>query len=444
MLPRRNSLLPWLLAALVSSMVGGNPALAEHSDAEAAKIDQLIRQLNAKETAQRDDAEEALLEMAPEAGHAEVDHFLNMLPRPKPGMPEQVQQRLRRIRMEIETRLAEKIITATRFSLTAEAMQLSEVFDQIQSQTGNRLNDQREQFGQEFSDTRVTLELEEQDFWPGLDQILDEAKLEPYSLSGEENLAIVNRDPGMLPRHKRGSYSGPFRVEALKIFARRNLQNPADDSARVELEVAWEPRLHPIALSQDLSDLRVRGDDNQPIPSTSSRNVLTREVQPGSHSEELIIPLALPSRNVTKIASLRGSISALVPGRQVDFKFDDLDEALGAEQQQGGVKVVVDRVRKNQGLWEVYMRLELLSNDPGVNSQRGWVFQNITYMVGKDGTEIDHAGFETTRESEREVGMAYFFELPDDDISEYTWVYRTPASIMRVPVAYELKDLPLP
>jgi len=46
-------------------------------------------------------------------------------------------------------------------------------------------------------------------------------------------------------------------------------------------------------------------------------------------------------------------------------------------------------------------------------------------------------------QSDREVGLAYFFELPDD-IANYTWVYRTPAAIVRVPVEYELTDIPLP
>ena len=90
------------------------------------------------------------------------------------------------------------------------------------------------------------------------------------------------------------------------------------------------------------------------------------------------------------------------------------------------------------------MRIEVLSEEAGLESHRGWVFQNITYMLDKTGEVIDHAGFETTRQTEREVGLAYFFELPDDDIGSYTWVYRSPAAIVRVPVKYELKDSPLP
>jgi hypothetical protein len=62
---------------------------------------------------------------------------------------------------------------------------------------------------------------------------------------------------------------------------------------------------------------------------------------------------------------------------------------------------------------------------------------------GKDLAEIDNVGFETTKQTDREVGIAYFYELPGG-IEEYRWVYRTPADIAAVPLEYELKSLPLP
>ena len=56
---------------------------------------------------------------------------------------------------------------------------------------------------------------------------------------------------------------------------------------------------------------------------------------------------------------------------------------------------------------------------------------------------VEPAGFETVLQSEREIGLVYFFNLPDS-LENYTWVYRTPASIVRVTVPYELRDIPLP
>jgi hypothetical protein len=59
------------------------------------------------------------------------------------------------------------------------------------------------------------------------------------------------------------------------------------------------------------------------------------------------------------------------------------------------------------------------------------------------GKRIDVAGFETTRQTENEVGFAYKFAL-DGTIDGHKFVYRTPAAIVQKSIAYEIKDIPLP
>ena len=185
-------------------------------------------------------------------------------------------------------------------------------------------------------------------------------------------------------------------------------------------------------------------DEGSPLSVNSQQQTLNVEVQPGSHATEFTIPLNLPPRSATKIASFKSRMSALVPGRMVEFKFDDLDKPASSTQSRGGVNVTLQGVRKNQDLWEVHMKIQVESAETGLESHRGWVFQNLTYLLNKQGELIDNAGFETTLQTQTEVGFAYFFELPDEEISDYTWVYRTPAAIVRMPVEFELKDIPLP
>ena len=413
-------------------------------DQQSAQVETLVRQLNDDSAKLRDEAENQLIEMAPLEDVDGTDAFLQLLPRPQEGMPEEVKTRLSRIRQQIETRQAEAVVSSSYVTLSADSTDLDEVLEAIDSQTGNRLNDFREQFGQDSLAKTVTLEFDKVEFWSAIDQILDQTELSPYPFSGEDSLAIVNRDQGALSRYGRGDYSGPFRVEIVNVVAQRNLRNPSQESARLEMEVAWEPRLKPIVLSQPVKNIKITGDDGQAIPVASPQAVLDVEVQPGSHSTELIIPVGLPPRSVKKIGQLQGEISALVPGRVAEFKFAGLDKAKGTEQEKGGVKVILDRVHKNHGLWEIHMRLQILSDEAGLESHRGWVFQNITYIVDKNGEKIDDAGMETTIQGNKEIGLAYFYELPDDNLDSYTWVYRTPAAVVRVPVKYELRDLDLP
>jgi hypothetical protein len=71
------------------------------------------------------------------------------------------------------------------------------------------------------------------------------------------------------------------------------------------------------------------------------------------------------------------------------------------------------------------------------------VFQNLSYLVDKDGKHIDNAGLETTHQSQNEVGLAYVFDLPGG-LDGLSWIYETPAAIVDLPVEYEIKDIDLP
>ena len=167
------------------------------------------------------------------------------------------------------------------------------------------------------------------------------------------------------------------------------------------------------------------------------------EVPTGTQAAEIVLPFALAARDVKKIATLHGKLHALVPGRHVKFQFDDLAKAAGKTQRLGGVQVTLDDVRKNNAIWEVHMRFALDEDNGALQSHRGWVFQNLSYLVDKDGKRIENAGFETTRQTPNEVGVAYLFDVPDG-IEGLSWVYETPAAIVDLPVEYELKDIELP
>jgi hypothetical protein len=133
----------------------------------------------------------------------------------------------------------------------------------------------------------------------------------------------------------------------------------------------------------------------------------------------------------------------LVPGRHATFKFDNVTKADGKSQRLGGVQVTLDNVRKNGAVWEVHMRFALDEANGALQSHRNWVFQNLSYLIDKDGKRIENAGFETTRQSPNEVGVAYLFDMPDG-LEGLSWVYETPAAIVDLPVEYELKDIELP
>jgi hypothetical protein len=434
-----------LAAILAAACAGAESAWAADIAAADEQLAKLVEQLNADDAAARDEAERSIVELATKGSVEQGEALVDRLPKPNDRMPQEVQTRLARITSEVRRRLAGRGVEATRITLDVKEAPLADVLADIEKQTGNRLTDHREQFGQEQVPKLVTLKAEDQPFWSVLDKILDQTQMSPYSFSGEEGLALVNREPGALRRSGRAVYAGPFRIEAVSVSAERGLRSPDQSGLRLELEIGWEPRLRPIAMAQAAADLKAMCDDGRQTAPTSPEAVFDVEIEPGSHAAEVTLPLQLPAREAKILTSVTGKLTALTPGRIVDLKFDKLAAARETTQEAGGVVVTLDRVVKNQALWEVHMRIRIESLEAGLESHRGWVFQNISYLVDSKGERLDNAGFETTMQTETEAGFAYFFELPEGrQIDDYQWVYRTPASIVSMPVEYKLEEVPLP
>ena len=112
------------------------------------------------------------------------------------------------------------------------------------------------------------------------------------------------------------------------------------------------------------------------------------------------------------------------------------------ETRKAGATETLDEVRKNDDAWEVRMRVRFDKAGSSLESFRTWIFNNEAYLVGADKKPIAHSGFQTTKQTEDEVGIAYLFDLPNGP-DGLTFVYKTPAMLNSVPLDYELKDLRL-
>jgi hypothetical protein len=234
-----------------------------------------------------------------------------------------------------------------------------------------------------------------------------------------------------------------FRVEPTEISSHRDLRRPDLSSLRMTLEICWEPRLVPIALSQPLADIQAVDEQGEPIPVAGGEGSLESPVRNGVSAVEMEIPLMVPARSVQRIASLKGQLTALLPGRVEAFEFPQLKDVRDEELRKAGVTVVLQTVRKNVAVHEVRIIVRFDKAANALESHRGWIYNNKAYLIDADGQEVEHIGFETTRQTLNEVGMAFKFAL-DQDLGGYRFVYETPAAIVRLPVKYELKDIALP
>ncbi len=398
------------------------------------QVRRMVRQLDSLRLAERDEAEAALIEFGPVV----LDH----LPPITDRTPDGVAQRLGRVRQKLEQTAAQAMAGASTITLAARAMRLSEVLDAIAKQSGNRIVDARSQFGHELVDPELEFHFQETPFWRALDSVLDLAGLTVYPYGDERAIYLTARLEDHAPRLGRAAYMGPLRIEPVLIRAERDLRS---GTALLQLtsEIAWEPRVRPITLEQPMSTVEATDERGAALVVDAPEATLEVPVEGNQIATNLAYTFRSPVRGTERIARLRGTLSALVPGKVATFRFDQILQAKNARQRIGGATVTLEQVRRSGDLWEVGIRVRFDDAGGALQSHRGWIFNNPAYLETPGGERIAFARFDTTRQAENEVGMAYLFAI-DGPIEHLRFVYETPALVLGVDLPYELKDVPLP
>lgn len=407
----------------------------------ADQVARLVRQLDAAELGPRDEAERMLLEIGPAV--------LPLLPTIGDRTPAEVALRVTRLQQKVLQAQANAAAEPTAVTLQGTDLPVSEILAAIAKQTGNPITDHREAFGQATSDPKISVDFEKTQFWKALDQVLDKADLTLYGFTGQRGAFVINRASDTSPRAARAAYAGLFRLEPVRFEAVRDLRNDRMQSLKFFMEATWEPRLQPFAIVQPLGQVSAVGDDGETIAVASAEAEPEAMIREGISAAELEIPLALPKRGTAKIRSLKGKLLALVPGPVEDFRFHALAVAAKntppkrVEQRKAGATVTIDQVRRNNEVWEVSLRVKFDDPSTALESHRSWILDNEAFFVDANKNRMDPGGYEQTRQAKDEVGINYFFDLKDSP-AKLDFVYRTPITILELPVDYEFHDLNLP
>ncbi|MDA7979978.1 MAG: hypothetical protein MPJ50_14510 [Pirellulales bacterium] len=422
-----SSIAPHEATARWNQQVGTQQAQDEQLSAE---VRALVRDIRDGSTAEADAAEAKLINLGPKV--------LALLPIPTDQMSANVKQRLARVREQLQKLHAESISIPTTVTLKG-TMKLSEALTKIKEQTENNVFFYQDE---NVGETEIEFTFEGRKFMEVMDDIMDRRQLTTYGFAPEPGMALMARAASEAPRSERiSTYPGPFRVEATEVMAQRSLRNAEDRRTEVTLDLSWEPRLRPIVVEMDYSKISVKDQNGNPMEITGTGRPA---VEVGEDtSTEFFLPLALPDRSVTTIAELSGSFEVLIPGRTESFEFENLESGERKEQRSSGVSVVLDRVRKNADVWEIVVLLRFEKAEGALQSHRNWVYNNPIVLVSPTGEELDFDGAEIVRRTEEEVGMGYYFDLPDGPAG-YKLVYKTPTMILSLPVNFTLKGIPLP
>jgi hypothetical protein len=426
-------------ALLLSGCLLGAEARAEAPLAD--RVAALLRQLDERELAARDEAEKQLFELGPDV--------LPLLPTVGEQTPAEVALRVTRVQQKLLVAQADASSRPSTVTLKGVNLPIAEVFAELSKQTGNEIKDHREAFRQDKTEIRVNVDFDKTPFWTAFDQVLDDAGMTLYGFTGRRGAFAITRQPTSAKRVGRASYSGIFRLEPARFEAIRDLRNENVRSLKLFVEATWEPRLQPLAVMQRLNELSAVGDNGERLMLSGANSEPEAMIRPGVSTTELEIPLALPDRAIKKIATLKGKMLAIVPGPAQDFRFSTLPVAARnarpkpIAQRKAGATVTIDQVRKNNAVWEVRLRVKFDSPSTALESYRTWVLDNEAYFVDASQRRIEPGGFEQSRQAKDEAGVNYFFDL-EDGPEKLEFVYRTPIAILELPVEFEFKDLSLP
>ena len=378
-------------------------------------------------------AEESLIQL----GNAVLDY----LPAVTAETPERTRIQLQRVRQALSTTTAPQEAAAKMFSIVGE-LTAAEAFGQLREQAGLRA-DLLEEFDADLPGEKYRFDVKEKSFWETVSVLLDTANLSLSPYSGDSRLFALagdNREGGV--PEGQVCVDGPFRFEASRLEAVRDLRNPDDRILRLLVLVFWEPQSTPVTLRHNLDDVEiVAGDESlQLMTNQTPSEIIVRE---SLASVDLEFPFELPPRATQRIERISGTITAVLPGPKHKFEFDQLGGHDPIEKKAAGVRVVVERARTAQNLQDVRLLIKLDNVSEEMQRHMSWIYNNIAYLTNSNGDRFDDVLTEIYQQDVGEIGVLYKYDAPGD-ISDYQFVYETPSGFRSVSAKYELRDIELP
>jgi hypothetical protein len=423
------------LALLLTAATRLNAAPDAPADLKA-RVARLVEQLGMadKQVA----AQTELIKLGPE--------ILPLLPSDDAKLSPKQKERLKEIRATLTEAQVLKDLAPKLVTLQNKSIRLTEALDQIKKQTGEEVVDRREG----GDNPTLKLDLQKATFWQAVDTVAKEADLR-VSLREEDGKVTLREGPfRALPT----SYNGMFRVTVLRLSTTRDLDRDVHECT-VDMEIAWEPRFHPLFRQSQAENLVVQDDKGVALKSVVRdgggrlpiRNKLTADVQ---------VLLEAPRRGVNHLGLLKGSFSIVGPSKMLGVTFDTLtkvDRSTPVEKVPfktiDGVTVRIRELTTENDLWTLGMLLEYPHNALEFESFESWLVHNEAFIENKAGKRFPPTGGYEIVEQEGNKAMINYRFVEEKGLvlgkpENWKLIYRTPGTISKVPIKFEFKDVPLP
>jgi len=410
-------------------------ARAQTETADAALRDrvlQLIERLDDPKPAARDEAEARLIKLGARA--------LPLLPDPASVTSQERKERLEKVRATLRQAEQETSTGASRVTIQAKGIRLSEALGLIQKQTGNGITDLREQLGAEVTNPAFDLDIHDVPFHEALDRVARLAEVSVNTFTGDGTIGITAGTPAKDPLIQ---YVGPFRVAFKQFTEVRDLQ-AGTSAASAQLEVAWEPRLRPMLLTLKSDGLAVKDDKDREIKPQAMMESNEVVLRPENPAVEMNLNLEAPDRSAVRLSSFRVKADVTLPAGIKTFRFPSLAQE-NVTLKQGDVSATLQNVEIDEQVWKVNVELVYPGNGPAFESYRQGLFNNRIWLQKADGSRFEHnGGFSNTSSDGGKLGFEYLFVDAPGKPADYQLVYETPSRVVTIPLEFEFKNVPLP
>ncbi len=427
MLPRALSLSACLVTLLGWTLAAAQP----ESGALQAKVKQLIEQLGAEDAAAQVAAEKALLQLGPD--------ILAYLPGSAEGARA---ERLATVRSTLKEFLPRT------FTPTTGTLPVSVALKQLQAQTGLPV----EPFPAVKGEPVVTFTGKEIPFWKALDQIAGAAgaRVALYQGSGHPALTGAGAQREALPV----SHAGAFRTTVKRVTVSRDLETGLH-TCQVKLDLAWEPRFHPLFVAPGTAAVRFAADrEGKEARAETPTQGRTAVEAPLAFETTLRVPA--PPRSVQAIAEIRGHFVVVVPSKLLTFTFTGLPKT--KPQIQDGVGVRVTDVEQAADRWSFEIALDAPPGGPSFEShekalvERSLVHNDVWLQRGKQRLRLAALDAEPIPEKSTATRtvVRYSFTAEGNpgvafgNLADWTLHYRTSGRMVELTVPYRFTDVPLP
>ena len=321
-------------------------------------------------------------------------------------------------------------------TVQGQHMPLKTALAELDGQTSNVVTDQMGD-----PDPMLDLDLKGVTFWKSLDILADKAGARVDLHPREGAIALVKRPADWhVPLV---SYSGFFRTTLNAITNKLDLATGARHCIG-SLEVAWEPHLLPILLETRPHSLIVRDDTGRLVPSESSASSLA----PVDGRNSLSFDVTLPSvpRTIVKFSLVEGELYAVAPTKMLTFTFDSI--AKGQQRTQENVVCRLSNIVAAEDHWSIEITLDYPEGNVKLDSYQSWVVNNEIHLESKDGGDrFPSSSYLLEESTPRRAVLTYNFndkEMMKRGLAAWKLVYRAPALVVKVPIAFSFKDVPLP